>query len=179
MKKKLLLLVMLALLLTGGLFAQSNWVYGQVGLLNGGLGYERILNKNFGVGGEVYYNSLFFFWNSFVVEAYAKYYFFGVPGFWGKVGLGYGTVTGTEDVKVGGSTYSWFYSTSGFVINPEVGWKIDVGKKGAFFLEPKLGGVIVLGTKDYDLGWGQTYDENGKFKVGFNFTIALGLGYAF
>jgi hypothetical protein len=176
MKKLLVILVLATVIAVGGVFAQNNWISGQVGLLGAGVGYERVLTPSVSVGGELYYNSLFFFWNSFAVEANAKFYpFKGV--FYIKLGLGFGTITGTEDVSYGGSSYRWIYSTSGFLIDPGIGWKIDVGSPGGFFIEPKIGVPIILGKKDYDAVAG--YNGNGEFKVGVNFVAAFGMGFAF
>ncbi|AEF82244.1 hypothetical protein [Leadbettera azotonutricia] len=173
----IMLSVLLAVMGVGTASAQNNWISGQIGLLGAGVGYERVLTPSISVGGEVYYNSLFFFWNSFAVEANAKFYpFKGV--FYAKLGLGFGTITGTEDVDAGGYTYSWVYSTSGFLVDPGIGWKIDVGSPGGFFIEPKIGIPIVLGKKDYSTS-GFTYAGNGEFKVGVNFVVAFGMGYAF
>jgi len=194
MNKKLISLVMLALLLavvSGNLFAQSgpkNWVYGQVGLLGGGAGYERVLTPKISIGGEVYWNSLFLFFNSTVIEGYGKYYFT-TKGIYGKLGLGYGRVTGFEDyvrpayttwygTTVPAQTYNIAYATNGFAIDPGVGWKIDVGGTGGFYIEPKINVPIVLGQKSY------TWDLSGEapkkeFKVGVNFVVAFAMGYAF
>ncbi|GHV94479.1 hypothetical protein AGMMS50293_07990 [Spirochaetia bacterium] len=179
MAKKWVLGLVLATLVAGGVFAQhepKNWISGQVGLLGGGAGYERVLTPSLSVGGEVYWNSLFLFWNSFALEGSVKFYpFQGV--FYVKGGLGFGTVTGTEDVSYAGYSYSWWYQTSGFLIDPGVGWKIDVGQPGGFFIEPKVSVPIVLGKKEYDAWAG--YKDNGQFKVGVNILIAFGMGYAF
>jgi hypothetical protein len=179
--KKAVMGLLFATLIVGGVFAQQagrpqNWVSGQIGLINGGAGYERTLSSSLGVGGEAYWNSFFVLWNSVAVEAYAKYYPFG-GNFYAKLGLGYGTVTGWETVDFGNSTYSWFYSTAGFLVDPGIGWKIDVGNPGSFFIEPKISVPIVLGKKTYDAI--SAYTDNGEFKVGVNFVVAFGMGYAF
>ena len=165
MAKKWVLGLVLATLVAGGVFAQEapkNWISGQVGLINGGAGYERVITPSLSVGGEAYFNSFFIIWNSFAVEGYAKFYPF-KGKFYAKVGLGFGTVT-TIDLNASTSP-----TTSGFLIDPGIGWKIDVGKPGSFFIEPKISVPIVLGKNDYD-------DE---FKVGTNFVVAFGMGYAF
>ena len=181
MAKKWVLGLILATLVAGGVFAQEapkNWISGQVGLINGGAGYERVITPSLSIGGEVYFNSFFIIWNSLAVEGYARFYPF-KGKFYGKLGLGFGTVSGTEEVETGwGGKASWFYQTTGFLIDPGIGWKIDVGKPGAFFIEPKVSVPIVLGKKEYDT-LGSSYSENGEFKVGVNFVVAFGMGYAF
>jgi hypothetical protein len=178
--KRFIFMVVLAGIIAGGAFAQAkpkNWVYGQVGLIGGGLGYERFLTPALSIGGEFYYNSFFIIWNSIGAEAYAKFYPLSGKVFYAKLGLGFGTVTGTEDYEYEGITYgSQFYSTRGFLLDPGVGWKIDVGQPGKFFIEPKASVAIVLGKKDYGLSWGGYEPE---FKVGFNPVLAFALGYAF
>jgi hypothetical protein len=174
--KKVFAVLVLTAIIAGGLFAQEkpkNWVYGQVGLIGGGAGYERFLFPSLSIGGEVYFNSFFILWNSLAVEAYAKYYPLKGKVFYAKLGLGFGTVTGTEDYTYNNVTYgSQLYSTKGFLLDPGVGWKIDVGEPGKFYIEPKAGLAIVMGKKDFG------YDD-AIFKVGVNPVFAFAMGYAF
>jgi len=178
MKRKLLLimLVLLLALVSGGLFAQegpNNWISGQVGLLNFGVGYERVLTPQISVGGEAYWNNFFFVFTTSVVEAYGKYYF--TKSIHAKLGLGYGVFTSPDK------------ETSGFAIDPGVGWKIDLGKPGRFFIEPKVSVPIVLGKEtvsvyEYDgitSTSGKKVDHDNGFKVKTNFVIAFAMGYAF
>jgi len=178
MNKKLILLVMLVLLLavvSGNLFAQSgpkNWIYGQVGLLGIGAGYERILMPKISVGAEGYWNNFFFFFNTSVFEAYGRYYFY--KGIYGKLGLGFGLST----QKGAG----WDKKTPGFAIDPGVGWKIDVGKTGGFYIEPKISIPIILGKETETIYYyGKEPDkkiDNG-FKAKTAFVVAFAMGYAF
>jgi hypothetical protein len=171
MKKKVLVLfAVLALFATSGAFAeraQANWVYGQIGLIHGGLGYERILTPQISVGGEAYWNMLFFFWNGLAFEAYGKFYPWS-GNFYLKLGLGYGTVTGFSDNDS-------FSVRAGLAIDPGIGWKIDVGEPGGFFIEPKVGVLIVIGKNSYDTGWTGTIDTG--VGVGTNFVVAFAMGY--
>jgi len=193
MKKKLLL-VMLVLLLTlvsGNLFAQvsapKNWVYGQVGLINFGLGYERQLTPRIGLGIDAYWNSFFIIWNTIAGEVYGKFYLY--QGLYAKLGLGGGYMSGTEDYEYtspySGRKHTWnnvWYSATGFIVEPGLGWKIDVGKRGGFFVEPKIGVPILIGKRNFDWGYGwfdDGYAPDSEVKVGFNVVIACGLGYAF
>jgi hypothetical protein len=170
--RKAIVMLVLAIAVAGGVSAQTgsakNWISGQIGLFNAGVGYERVLTPALSVGGQAYFNSFFFFWNSVAVEAFAKYYPF-QGNFYGKLGLGFGTISGTDN--------DWVYITSGFLIDPGIGWKIDVGQPGGFFIEPKISVPIVLGKRDYDALGGNT--KEGEFKVGVNFVAAFGMGYAF
>jgi hypothetical protein len=184
--KKFVFMMVLAAIVAGGLFAQEkpkNWVYGQVGLINAGLGYERFLFPSLSIGGEAYFNSFFILWNSLAAEAYAKFYPFKGKVFYVKLGLGYGTLTGTEDVDQtysDGSHYSGLtaYSTKGFLLDPALGWKIDVGQPGKFFIEPKAGLAIVMGKQEFAFDWWGDPPES-KFKVGFNPVVSFAMGYAF
>jgi hypothetical protein len=178
--KKFVFLTVLAALIAGGLFAQEgpkNWAYGQGGLLGGGAGYERLLFPALSVGGEVYYNSFFLFWNSVAVEAYARYYPLQAKTLYVKLGLGFGTVSGTEDYIYQGYNYGrYVYTTTGFLIDPGVGWKIDVGQPGKFYIEPKFSLALVLGKKDYTA---TLFGYESGFKAGINPVLAFALGYAF
>jgi hypothetical protein len=182
--KRFVFMTVLAGLIAGGLFAQEgpkNWVYGQGGLIGGGVGYERLLSSSLSVGGELYYNSFFIIWNSFATEAYARYYPLQAQTLYFKLGLGFGTVTGTEDYEYsyGGVTVNLpnrAYATRGFLIDPGVGWKIDVGQPGKFYIEPKASLAIVLGKKDYGLTYG---GYEAEFKLGINPVLAFAVGYAF
>jgi hypothetical protein len=187
--KKFVFMMVLEALVAGGLFAQEkpkNWVYGQVGLIGGGIGYERFFFPSLSIGAEGYFNSFFFLFNSFGGEAYAKFYPFKGKTFYLKLGLGFGVVTGIDDYEytdpdpVWGGTYtsSEPYSTKGFLIDPALGWKIDVGQPGKFFIEPKLGLAIVMGKQKFSFDWAGDAPE-AEFKVGFNPIFAFAMGYAF
>jgi len=182
MNKKLISLVMLVLLLalvSGSLFAQEgpkNWAYGQVGLLGVGGGYERVLMPNISVGGEAYWNNFFLFNNTSVFEAYGRYYFW--KGLYGKLGLGFGISTrGGVD---------WSRKVLGFAIDPGAGWKIDVGKTGGFYIEPKISLPIILGKETETFHHTANllraaYDEkvDNGFKAKVAFVVAFAMGYAF
>jgi hypothetical protein len=190
MAKKLFSVVALSLVMAAGAFAQGaeakssakNWISGEVGLLGGGVRYERTLNEKWSIGGEFFWNSLFFFWNSLGVEVAARYYPW-AGTFYAELGAGFGTVTGTEDYTYtySGRSYTLLevpYSTAGFMIAPAVGWRIDVGQPGGFYLNPSVAIPMVLGAKSYTWAGGGTAPES-AFKFGVNFKAALGLGYAF
>ena len=150
---------MLAVLLTfEGVFAQEagasepkNWISGQIGLINGGVGYERTLMPILSIGGEAYYTSFFFVFTTVAAQGFAKWYPF-QGNFYVKLGLGVGS---TPSIKGDGENI-------GFVVDPAIGWKIDVGRSGGFFIEPKLGLPIVIG----------------KETIG-NPLIGFGMGYCF
>jgi hypothetical protein len=152
MAKKMLLGLVLATLVAGGVFAQTkNWISGQVSLLGGGAGYERTLMPILGVGGEAYFTSFFGIFTTIAAEGFAKWYPF-KKTFYVKLGLGFGYSPSFEGAK----------GNPGFLVDPAVGWKIDVGKPGGFFIEPKAGIPIVIG----------------KEVIG-NPLVGIGMGYCF
>jgi len=136
----------------------KNWISGEVGLLGGGIRYERMLTEKLSVGGTVFFNSFFLLWNSIGVNATARYYFW--KGLYGELGVGYGTVTGTEDYNDGGWSYRWVYTTQGAMITPGIGWKIDLGQPGAFFINPHADGPDCPGDQER-LGWGKNIQGRG------------------
>jgi hypothetical protein len=181
--KKVFAVLILATLIAGGVFAQSggakNWVGGQVGLLGAGVRYERFLTPNWSVGGAAYWNSLFFFWNNMGVKAFGRYFPW-AGNFFAEMGLGFGYRTGTEDYEYksyDGTTITagdTVYAISGFLIEPGVGWKIDVGAPAGFYIEPILTLPIVMGSRQFDYS-----GADGEFKVGIGVIAAFGMGYAF
>ncbi|MCL1815843.1 MAG: hypothetical protein FWG27_08520 [Treponema sp.] len=179
--KRFIFLLVFAVIIAGGVFAQTggssginNWISGEASLLGAGLRYERMLNDNISIGGTLFWHSFFFFWNSVGIQAAGRYYFGSV--FYAELGLGYGTITGTEDVDYHGNTFSWVYVTKGFMVTPAIGWKIDVGAPGGFYINPMIALPIVFGSKTYDVSGSKPDSE---FKIGINFRPAIGLGYAF
>jgi hypothetical protein len=170
-------LVIFALIAAGGLFAQEggssvkNWISGDLSLLGAGVRYERILNDNFSIGGTVFFHSFFLFWNSIGVNVTGRWYPW-AENFYAELGIGYGTINGTEDYTSNGKTYSWSYTVNGVMITPGVGLRIDVGSPGGFFINPMVSLPIVLGSKKNWVG-------ESEFRSGVNFRPAFGMGYAF
>ena len=185
MKKSLILLI-LGIIIAGGLFAQearaanvrNNWISGELSFLGAGARYERMLGPKFSVGANVYWNSFFLLWNELEVGISARFY----P--WGKnfllgLGLGFHTHSGTFDYEstdpiYGKQTLTWFGEITGAAITPEIGWKIDVGQPGSFFLQPGVKIPITLGSL-------KGYDESmpNEFRVAYGIVPYFGMGYAF
>ena len=160
---------------------RNNWISGEVSLLGAGARYERMLGKNFSVGANVYWNNFFLFWNEIEFGASVRYY----P--WGKLffigfGVGYHIHSGTfkYEYDYSGVKYTgeWFGVVSGVGITPEIGFKIDVGKQGGFFLQPGLKVPITLGTLKFD-DWTGLANIDGEFRAGVGVVVYLGMGYAF
>jgi len=151
MNKKCIFLV-LFLFIAGGLFAQEdssgikNWISGDVSLIGAGIRYERMLNDKFSIGGTAFFHSLFFFWNSLGINVTTRYYpWAGV--FYAELGLGYGlnleygsysTSTYTSNGYRSSSFGSRFYTNTGAMLNPGIGWRIDLGAPGGFYINPMI-----------------------------------------
>jgi hypothetical protein len=166
--KKILGIIVIGTVIAVSAFAQekaanakSNWISGELSLIGIGARYERMLSSQLSVGVNAYWSSLFFFWNELEAGAFARFY----P--WGKnffVGAGAGfhihtAITGDLEAE----------SISGVAITPELGWKIDTGKTGGFFIQPGIRLPITLGTNDV----------KEEFGVGFGFVPYFSMGLAF
>jgi hypothetical protein len=144
---------------------RNNWVSGELLLFVfldyfylpfPGARYERMLDSKISLGAHIYYD---FWFRRFSIDALFRFYPNG-KAFYVGAGLGLGLW----------SSWSWSWSGSGggfyMVIPVEVGWKIDVGKEGGFYIQPGIGGALWLGH-------------------GFNFydnlspLLFFGMGYAF
>lgn len=190
MKKGVIVLVF-ALVVASGVFAQeeksasslSNWISGELSFLGVGARYEHMLNDNYSIGANAYWSSFFFLWNELGVDVTARYYPWGQgKNFFVGVGLGFHIHTGTYEYEYdnylgGKSTASWFGAVTGVAITPEVGWKIDVGEVGGFYLQPGIKIPITFGLLEpYTFTGGSTESE---FRAGFGFVPYFGMGYAF
>jgi hypothetical protein len=161
----------------------DNWISGELGLFGIGLRYERMMGPEFSIGAETYWNSTFFVWNDGGIIVFGRYYLGQFLFAEGGVGYNYHTGIGDYEWKSGGQTYTlnnqWI-STSGFVISPGLGWKIDSGEPGGFFVQPGIKIPVTIGTKKpvvLDIiGWS---DDNSQFGVSFGVILYCGLGYAF
>ena len=180
MKRKIcFVLICLMLVSAGSLFAQTsaarNWISGEVSILGAGARYEFMLSPGFSIGANVYWNTLFWFWNEVAIDASFRWYpnvSWGGPFFIG-LGLGFHIHTGTYKYSGDYGDYEWFGKVTGGAITPELGWKIDVGDAAKFYLQPGVKFPITLGALE---AWG-AYDK--EFRLGFSIVPYLGLGYAF
>jgi hypothetical protein len=187
MAKKGLLVLVLASALAGGVFAQEapwggkkNFVSADLGLIVGGVRYERLLTPKLSVGVDAYWANSFIVFNELEAGLFARYYLFG--GLYGELGVGYHTHSGIEDVEYEyefwGTKYkhteSGLVTRSGIGVSPGIGWKFDPGKPGGFFLEPGISVPITIGKTSY---WLSTIEGESGVSVGF--VVYLGLGAAF
>jgi hypothetical protein len=182
MAKKWFSILVLAAIVVGGAFAQDapwggkkNFVSADVGLLVGGVRYERFLSSKLSVGVDFYWANSFIIFNELDAGVFARYYLF--KGLFGELGVGYHIHSGVEDME-----YEWFgvpytasglITTSGVAISPGLGWKFDPGKAGGFFVEPGVSVPITIGEKTNWLSIGSETD------VSVGFLVYVGLGWAF
>ena len=185
--KKIILLVLLAVVLGGGIFAQSNTISGGVA---GGLSipilvfgevhvsYERQLLPFLSVGANASFQlyPLGIFVGIFtqdpnlygvVFDAQAHFYPF-KKGLHIDLGAGYGY-------------YMW--AMHALVITPGAGWKFDIGKPGGLVLDLGLRAEIFvpLGDNIFDTSTGKTKSDSDAAGtlVPFNIGPRISVGYSF
>ena len=170
--KKLIILSVFAIVVAGSIFAQekaanarSNWASGDLYFPpGGGLKFERMLNGRLSLGANGY--SIFVIDSSNVFtemgfDAFARFYPWGKTFFAGT-GLGYHAI---EDR---------YAKINGAAITPEIGWKIDVGNVGKFFIQPGIKAPIIFGVRnDKDTGESKFVVETAVMLPHF------GMGFAF
>jgi hypothetical protein len=187
MAKKGLLVLVLAVLVAGGIFAQEKtadarkfWISTELGLIGAGARGEFMLGSKLSVGLNAYWNSMLFIFNEFGGGAFLRFYPSGKT-FYAGLGLGFNTHSGIENFVKDGTTFSnssKFIARQGFGVIPELGWKIDPGNTGGFFFNPHVQVPLTLGTQQYAITSGGP-EETGDFGLSVGFRVALGFGWAF
>jgi len=181
MVKKSILILLLALIVVSGVFAQGvkNFASGEIGLFGAGARYEYMLSPKMSIGANAYWNSFFFvLWNDWAVDFSFRHYI-------SKI-LYIGVAVGFHQQY---HSWRWRYSYDyydsravfgnviGFAITPEIGWKIDFDSPGGFFVSPGMKLPIALGAASsgfwYDYGYGSR-----RFGWGITLIGYVGLGYA-
>jgi hypothetical protein len=195
--KRLVLLLVIATVVVGGVFAEekaanshNNWISGELNILGVGLRYERMLSPNFSIGANAYVNTLIIAANA-GVSAVARYYPW-AKTFYLELGVGFGSSSGlgtevTIIEKGTGTESTWGgVTTTGVIINPGLGWKIDVGEPGGFFINPGIIVPIAIGTQTpfsvFGVGDGfatDRYDVKKQTGVNTGFVVYFGMGFAF
>ena len=154
MLKKLLLLFIVLSIISGTVIAQErakNSIAVQVGVIGAELSYERIFNPFFSVLADVSYTTMIFL-DEFTASAKGRCYPFG-GSFFLELGLGYsygkGVVGAMTDMMLTVFTLGWYltykdfdndpWRSGGFLIQPGLGWKIDIGKPDGFVIPISLG----------------------------------------
>jgi hypothetical protein len=205
MKKGLFILV-LAVIVAGGVFAQKsstpapqspsqgaqratptqaksssapkNWFSGEVSILGAGIRFEHMLSDKMSLGGNIYYNNWLFLFGDDIGATFSFRFY---P--WG------GNGNATEGMYFGGALgfhmgwYGWLSSYIGSwgnfygaEITPEFGWKIDVGSPGGFFIEPGVKIPLLIGVRK----WSWWYENEYRFKFDWGGAIFyFGMGAAF
>jgi hypothetical protein len=181
MAKKGLLVLVLTVLVTGGIFAQEKtadarkfWISTELSLIGAGLRGEFMLGSKLSVGLNAYWNSMLFIFNELGGGAVLRFYPWGKT-FYAGVGLGFNTHTGTEAfIKDGNNEGNTIIGRQGFAAIPELGWKLDPGNPGGFFVNPYVQAPITLGTLTRaDSG------ETGDFGFSVGARATIGFGWAF
>jgi len=183
--KKVLMILILVAVITGGLFAQSDqykhWVSGEASFFGAGVRYEYMLTPKFSIGGYGFINTLIF-WNDWGLVGAARYYPLKV--FFVELGAGFGYHSGFQDITYTVNNVKYEYTDlwvgiTGFTIVPGLGWKIDVGTPGGFFIQPGIKVPITLGKKKlvFSYSWDNNFESD--FGVGVGVIAYCGFGYAF
>jgi hypothetical protein len=159
--------------------AVKNWISGEVSLFGAGARYERMLAPKFSIGVDAYQNMVLSFWTDkegdmtlfwgYELETglFGRFY----PGegkFFFELGLGYHR---HYALKLNLEEYST-EDINGAAVSPGLGWRIDFGKPGGFFITPGVKVPITIGV-DME----KAPDE--ELAVGVGFVAYFGLGGSF
>jgi hypothetical protein len=185
MTKKDLLVLVLTAIVAGGIFAQEKtadakkfWFSGETSFLGAGARGEYMLMPKLSAGLNAYWTSWFFLFNNIGINVVGRFYPWGKT-FYAGLGFGLGVHSGIEPISKDGQTVpgtAWFIARIGFDVVPELGWKIDVGNPGGFFLNPLVQLPLTFGNQK----WANTgEDHEGDFGFSVGFRASLGLGWAF
>jgi len=177
---------------SGGIMIDTGWG------LSGSARYERMLNTNVSLGANIYYLyplGGFYRYNNlpdnfdnghiFGIDAFFRYYPWGKKFFVG-IGLGYhnnGNWYVEDETLPSTSNEVSYYiiQNSGFAISADIGWKIDIGKEGGFFIQPGILSTFVIGQRKYDYTNSKNKEppyNDDDFFTGY-FRFYLGAGFAF
>lgn len=163
MTKRFFLFFICLLVLIGGVFAQSeerakNNISLSAGIIGAELSYERMFNRHFSVLADVSYTTLIVM-DEFTVSGKGRWYPFGKI-FYLDLGLGFsygeGVAGAVGDMILLLFTFgnhdveSDVFRSGGFLIQPGLGWKIDIGKPDGFVLPVAMGLDIKLGSEVSD-----------------------------
>lgn len=146
--------------------ARNNWMSAELAIsfpVSIGIRYERMLNSYISIGANFYYGgpplSVDGWYNYLEVNAFFRAYPWGKAFFLG-VGLGY---------FHGWDKYPSIFD--GIIFVPEMGWKIDIGKPGGFYIMPCLTFPVVFIDDEFLV--------SGTRGMGGRVLFYLGMGIAF
>jgi hypothetical protein len=162
----------------------ANFVTYEGNLLAADVRYERVIFAdeslgNVSIGANAYAGKLGATWREYEMitqglDVFARYYPFG-KSFFAGIGFGWAEQYGALD------TYIW-----GLTVVPQLGWKIDIGEEGKFFIQPGLkvpiispfdGQILKVNSKGVVEGYNQL--DDGKNWTGWIIYPYFGIGYAF
>ena len=179
MSKKSILTIVVLCCVIGGAFAQNqeranNSIMVSFGIIGAQLSYERMFNRYFSVLADTSYTTLVLI-DEFTLSGKGRVYPFG-GAFYLEMGLGFSYGRGVTDfmtnMLLGVLTFGWYFTTlddndflqrkAGFLLQPGLGWKIDIGKPDGFVLPIGMGLDIKAGKSPDILPY-----------------LRIGLGYSF
>ncbi|MCL2243969.1 MAG: hypothetical protein FWC03_05800 [Treponema sp.] len=151
--KRMVIMVTLAMLIASAVLAQgkmadaeSHWISGELSLIGIGVSYEYLLLPQLSIGISAFLNVLVT--QTYVVNLIGHYH----PGgsrFFLELGLGLGSINGPGEIIVSEKNRddwpAYLITTTGLSITPGLGWKIDFGYPGGFFIQPGVKLPIVIG----------------------------------
>ncbi|MCL2184877.1 MAG: hypothetical protein FWB86_03345 [Treponema sp.] len=121
---------------------KNNWMSYELAYIGLGIRYERMLGSKISLGVNAYLGVVFPYSE---INTFLRVYPWGKTFFLG-VGFGYYNEYLEEGHYIHHFDGNFVYGNSnGFTIIPEIGWKIDVGKPGGFYIMPCLTYPFVIG----------------------------------
>jgi hypothetical protein len=181
--KRVFVLLVLAVLITGGAFAQtktaiapppSSYLSGKISVTGAGVRYEWMLTDKLSLGVNAYYNSIFI-WEDWDIGASVRFYPFG-EGFF--IGGNVGFHSHSDGFGIIPLIFIPIQRVVGVAISPEVGWRTDVGEPGGMFLSYGVKLPIVIGGKSSILD-DITETKSEGIGVAFSVVPYLGIGFSF
>ena len=182
MSKKLLLSLIILIIISGFVFSQEqakakNAITFSINIIGAEVNYERMFGRHLSVLADASARTLVFI-NEFTVSGKGRWYPFG-GAFYMEMGLGYiygnGLLGFTRDSTVAvlaliffpmiplmDIDYEFLKKSGGLLVQPGMGWKIDIGKPNGFILPIGMGINFKIGEDPDFLPY-----------------LRIGLGYAF
>jgi len=162
MAKKIVLMFIVFSAISGAVIAQeqeraTHSVAASFGFIGASLSYERMFSRHFSVLAEVSYTTLVLI-EEFTLSGKGRWYPFG-RAFYLELGFGLSYGRGISDLMthmlLGLFTFGWYFTTLdeddlmarrlGLLVQPGMGWKIDIGRPGGFVLPVSMGLNFKLG----------------------------------
>jgi len=197
--KRIVLVLVLAAVVSGAVFAQNFWISAEGSVAGGGARVELMLFEWLSVGVNAYYNFGFLpplinshhFTKTDMGIDFSVRLYPGAGSFFIGIGLGYHESFryGGDHIIITSTSYGggeFFHEREGFGITPEIGWKIDLGKQGGFFIQPGIKVPLVFAEsklsflKNVTSYISYSYDgTEDKSAMSVDFVPYIGIGFAF